>query len=238
MANHADHYDHSRLDRELAAAFRTFGLDLDVADPKAAGGRLAGRTATPEIAAAIDEWCRVRRTRLKRTNWRRLAEVARLPIRTPGATPCAISLTARRPMPCRRRGAGGRRTGPREAAGRQLGALVQDACGCGRRSHRRRRPARRQRRFPRDFWVCVTQGAVYIKGWQQPDPAEAVRSYAAAVALRPQSSLAHSVWPWRCKARKSPQRQCGGPRGHPAQAGQCARPARQGVCAGPKREAG
>ena len=87
MATHADHYDHSRLDRELAAAFRTFGLDLDVADPKAAGSRLAGRQCTPEIAAAIDEWCRVRRKRLKVTTWRRLAEVARAADPDPGETP-------------------------------------------------------------------------------------------------------------------------------------------------------
>lgn len=74
---YADHADYSRFDRELAAAFRGYGLDLDVVDPKTAGARLAGRPSTPEIAAAIDEWCRVRRTRLKVPTWKRLAEVAR-----------------------------------------------------------------------------------------------------------------------------------------------------------------
>ncbi len=73
----ADHCDYSRLDRELAAAFRGYGVDLNVLDPKAAGARLAGRAVTPEVAAAIDEWCRVRRTRLSVPTWRRLAEVAR-----------------------------------------------------------------------------------------------------------------------------------------------------------------
>ncbi len=73
----ADHLDHSRVDRELAAAFRGFGLDLDVVDPKSAGARLAGRATTPEIAAAIDAWCRVRKTALGVPTWRRLAEVAR-----------------------------------------------------------------------------------------------------------------------------------------------------------------
>ena len=63
IAIYADHYDRSRLDRDLAAAFRAFGLDLDAVDPKTAGPRLAGQPATPEIAAVIDEWCRVRRTR-------------------------------------------------------------------------------------------------------------------------------------------------------------------------------
>ena len=77
IATHADHLDFLRLDRELAAAFRKYGLDLDSADPKAAGAKLAGHPVTPEIAAAIDEWCRVRRTRLKVGTWRRLVEVAR-----------------------------------------------------------------------------------------------------------------------------------------------------------------
>ena len=76
ISAHADHYDYSRLDRDLATAFRTFGLDLDAADPKTAGKRLSGRTATPEIAAAIDDWCRIRKTKLKVTTWHRLVEVA------------------------------------------------------------------------------------------------------------------------------------------------------------------
>jgi hypothetical protein len=76
ISAHADHYDHARLDRDLATTFRNFGLDLDVVDPKTAGTRLAGRTATPEIAAAIDGWCHIRKTRLKVTTWHRLVEVA------------------------------------------------------------------------------------------------------------------------------------------------------------------
>ena len=56
----ANHPDAPKLDRELAAAFRTYGLDLDTVDPKAAGTRLANRPATPELAAAIDQWCRLR----------------------------------------------------------------------------------------------------------------------------------------------------------------------------------
>ena len=77
LAAYADHADYSRLDRELAAAFRGHGLDLDVLDPKAAGARLAGRPSTPEVAAVIDRWCRVRKTLLKVPTWRRLLEVAR-----------------------------------------------------------------------------------------------------------------------------------------------------------------
>ena len=74
---HADHLDFTRLDRELAAAFRRYVLDLDLTDPKAAGFRLTGKPATPAFAAAIDEWCRIRHRKLNARNWRRLSEVAR-----------------------------------------------------------------------------------------------------------------------------------------------------------------
>ena len=73
----ADHFDASRVDRELAAAFRAFGLDLDAVDAKAAGARLAGHPRAPEIAAAIDEWCRLRKWRLNLSTWRKLGLVAR-----------------------------------------------------------------------------------------------------------------------------------------------------------------
>ncbi len=65
LTAYADHADYLRLDRELAAAFRTYGLDLDVVDRKAAGAKLAGRPSTPEVAAAIDRWCRTCKTLLK-----------------------------------------------------------------------------------------------------------------------------------------------------------------------------
>ena len=59
-----------------------------------------------------------------------------------------------------------------------------------------------RRHFPRDFWVCLTQGTVQITGGPKPDLAEAVCSYAAAVALRPQSSLAHARLADAFKAEK------------------------------------
>ena len=98
IATSADYVDFSRLDRDLAAAFREFGLDLDVVDPKTAGARLAGRASTPVIAAAIDRWCRVRKTRL------RVRTCAVWPTRrgpsipTPGAMRCAISTIGHQPM--------------------------------------------------------------------------------------------------------------------------------------------
>ncbi len=76
-ASMANHSDSSRLDRELAAAFRSYGLDLDVVDPETAGTRLAGHPESPEIAAMIDVWTRFRHKELKIASWRRLVDVAR-----------------------------------------------------------------------------------------------------------------------------------------------------------------
>ena len=73
----AEHFDDLRLDRELATAFRVFGIDLENVPPKVAGAELAGRPATPEIAAVLDEWGRIRRTRLNVSTWVRLVETAR-----------------------------------------------------------------------------------------------------------------------------------------------------------------
>ena len=41
------------------------------------------------------------------------------------------------------------------------------------------------KRFPRDFWVCMLQGALDLEGAPEVDPAGAIRAYTAAVALRP-----------------------------------------------------
>ncbi len=52
----AEHFDPRRVDRSYAEAFRAFGLDLDKVEPRQAATRLAGRPATTEIAAALDDW--------------------------------------------------------------------------------------------------------------------------------------------------------------------------------------
>ena len=97
----ADPSDAARLDRELAAAFRDYGLDLGKADSKTAAARLAGLPSTPAIAAVIDRWCQLCRTNLKVATWRRLADLRGPPIPIPGGTQYAINSTNRRPPACR-----------------------------------------------------------------------------------------------------------------------------------------
>ena len=49
--------DPRRTDREYAAAFRPFGLDLDAMNARDFGTALKGRPAAIEVAAALDIWC-------------------------------------------------------------------------------------------------------------------------------------------------------------------------------------
>ncbi len=128
ILSRADHYDSSRLDRELSAAFRDYGLDLDTADPKTAGTRLAGHRETPAIAAALDRWCYIRRETLKVDSWRRLTEIARAAdpdpwrnaLRGQLGKPTSAVLPALKATHRRCSGAG-------KAAGRQLAAPGVDA---------------------------------------------------------------------------------------------------------------
>ena len=188
----ADHLDYSRCDRELAAAFRGYGLDLDVVDPKTAGARLAGKPGTPEIAAAIDQWCRVRRTRLKVPTWRRLAEVARAADPDPwrNAIRDQFERTTADALPAlRERAADAQALEKQPVNSLLLLAQMLDASNDRPTAAAVVRVAKR--RFPRDFWVCLMQGTLNIHGAPNPDPTEAARSCTAAVALRPQSPLAH-----------------------------------------------
>src|SRR5262249_22230924 len=76
------HGNAERADRAYAEAFVAFGLDLDAVEPRQAGAKLAGRPGTAEIAAALDEWCGLRRVALPgrkdARSWQRLAEVVRV----------------------------------------------------------------------------------------------------------------------------------------------------------------
>ena len=66
----ADHADRHRLDREFAAALDAYGVNLQKVEPREAGAHLAGYKSTPQIAAVIDMWSQMRKTRLKVATWR------------------------------------------------------------------------------------------------------------------------------------------------------------------------
>ncbi len=186
-----DHADYSRFDRELAAAFRAYGLDLDVVDPKTAGGKLAGRPSTPEIAAAIDEGCRIRRTRIKVPTWHRLVEVARAA--DPDTWRNAVRDQFDRPpadaLPELRARAADAKTLEKQPVNSLLvlSTMLSEADD---------RPTAAvvlrvaNKRFPDNFSVCLLRGSLAIYGAPNPDAAEAARLCATAVTQRPKSPFA------------------------------------------------
>ncbi len=188
---HADHLDVARVDRELTAAFTRFGLDLDVVDPNAVAARLAGKPSTPEIAAAIDDWCRLRRRSLEVATWRKLQAVARAVDPDPWRN--ALRDQAERtpgdalPALCERANdASARKKQPARSL-LLLADMLEDADD-DRTAAAVLRVARE--RFPRDFWICLTQGTLQLGRPARSEPS-AQSCLAAAVALRPQSPVAH-----------------------------------------------
>ena len=188
-----EHADSERLDCEMTLAFRGYGLDLDHGNPKEAGAKLAGLASTPDIAAEIDVWCAIRRDQLEAMSWRPLAEVARAIDADPwrGALRDQFDRPEGEWLPVLRS-----RATDAPALEKQpleslillssMLALVDDPVTAAAVL----RVA--DRRFPGDFLVCSLQGALYLEGAPDPDPAKALELFTAAIALRPQSAFAHS----------------------------------------------
>jgi tetratricopeptide (TPR) repeat protein len=188
----ADHLDYSQVDRELAAAFRAFGLDLDVIDPKVATARLCSLARLLEIAAALDAWCRLRKDRLNQPAWRKLSLVARAADRDPWRS--AIRESFDRPpsqaLPVLRKQAANRNELDKQPA-RSVVTLAQRLADAGDPLTADAVLQVATRRFPDDIWALLTRASLSRDDTPQLDPAEAVRLYTAAVAMRPRSAMPH-----------------------------------------------
>jgi serine/threonine-protein kinase len=189
--------DFERADREYLAVFRAFGLDPDTATPEAFTAALAGRPAAPEIAAALDDWCWVRRIRQGKDEpaWTKLADAAR-----------AID-----PDPWRNRlralyGVPFAEAKPRldafasdsDSLSQQPAfslVLLADMLSRAGESDQAAQVLRDAwRRFPGDFWVNIS---LAMNSWSEANQQfsrseEAFQFLRAAVALRPESPAAHA----------------------------------------------
>jgi serine/threonine-protein kinase len=194
---HIEHFDAKRADDAYAEAFRAFGLDPEVVEPKVAGARLVARAGTAEIAAALDDWSVLRWLHWgpgkEEGRWQRLVEVAR------AADPDRWRNRLRAVL--------GR---ARDEGAASLKKLADDGAGL------ERQPAislvllatllrsvgeveqsvevlrRAWRRFPTDFWINNLLG---MSSWSRDHferREEAVRFLSAATAARPGSAVAHS----------------------------------------------
>ncbi len=188
----AEDFDLKRFDHDVAAAFRTYGLDLDVVDSKEARARLSGWRSTAEVVAAIDDWCNVRRREPGAAAWRRLADAAgaidtdswRGSIRNQFDKPPEEAISVLRAR------AADVKAMQRQPA-RSLVLLVRMLWDAGDPGTALPVLNIAERRFPDDFWVCIELGNLNMVDAPLPDPAEAVRYFSRAIALRPLSFAAH-----------------------------------------------
>ncbi len=188
----ADDFDPERFDKEMATAFRAYGLDLDRFEPRAAGAKLAGWRSTTAIVAAIDDWCNVRRRGLGAPSWRRLVDVARAADNEPWRN--ALRDQFDRPPaetigPLRARAADVRAMQRQPA--RSLILLVRLLWDAGDPATATPVLNVAERRFPEDFWVCIELGNLHMVDAPVPDPVEAARYFSRAIAPRPRSHAAH-----------------------------------------------
>jgi hypothetical protein len=99
--NRREHGDPKQTDAEYAAAFRSFGIDLDQLDPEEAGKRIVQRSEPVELASYLDDWALQRRgarDKKDEASWRRLLAAARAADPNPGAWPCgsrSVAMTGR-----------------------------------------------------------------------------------------------------------------------------------------------
>ena len=188
----AEKFDLAQFDRDMAAAFRAYGLDLDRANSKEARARLAGWRSTAEVVAAIDDWCNVRRRELGALSWRRLADMARA-IDTDSWRTGLRDQFDRPPeeaIAVLRAHAADVKAIERQPA-RSLILLVRMLWDAGDPGTAMPVLNVAERRFPDDFWVCIELGNLSMVDAPTPDPAEAARYFSRAVKLKPRSYAAH-----------------------------------------------
>jgi tetratricopeptide (TPR) repeat protein len=190
---YADHSDPAQFDRDCAAAFRRYGLDLDQVDAEVAGERLGRRASTRDIAVQIDRWARVRRRQLAALNWRRLVEVAR--VADPDPWRDALRSQVDR-SPAERLAALRKLAADTPAVEKQnaaslitLSQMIEEA---GDPSSAKSLLHAAANRFASNFWIWFELGNLSDSSATSPDPGEAARCFGKAVALRPRSLATHT----------------------------------------------
>jgi serine/threonine-protein kinase len=197
---HADfsvHGDPALRDAQFAAAFRDYGIDVEVLDPAEAGARIAARPIAVELAGGLDNWANNRRSRLIPPDPRgaqRLLAVAKVADPDPWRNQLRVAFDRIRQERTRtlaelRRLAESAdpATLPVTSVSRLASALLQ--LGDSRTAVSLLRIA--QRLHPEDFWLTSDLGrALEALGPDNLD--EAIRFLTAAVSIRPRSAMARS----------------------------------------------
>jgi serine/threonine protein kinase/Flp pilus assembly protein TadD len=178
----AEHFDWEQTDAGYAAAFETYGLDLDRLDPEAAAQHIRGRLIHRQLVAALDDWA-VARRELNSEGWAQRLAVARAADPDPWRNRLRDALEGKDPI------AQEEGTAINQADDWAVDTLVLLGILAQGRASGERAAAllgRAQQRHPGDFWINETLAEV-LDNVQPPRREEAIRFLSVAVGLRPQS---------------------------------------------------
>ena len=186
------HGDERKADSDYAAAFRAYGVDVDSLDPSAAGRLLAASPVAPELASALDQWAILRRGRVLHdpAGADRLVAVARAADPDPWRNRLRDTVGRMEGGPARRLEILERLAATADVEHLPVTSVTRLATSLaifGRRDTAIALLRRAQASHRDDFWVNADLGRELMASHR---PEEAVRFYAVAAGVRPQSPLA------------------------------------------------
>jgi serine/threonine protein kinase/Flp pilus assembly protein TadD len=180
--------DWQRPTRAFAAAFRWYGLDLWKGTPEEVAERIGASSIRGQIAAALDEWAYFGKLD-EDPRWGRLVAIARVTDPDPWRNRLRDALEQKNPKALEKLAASAQAEELPPATAVLLAWLAQ---GTGAMERALGILRQVQQRHPDDVWVNVKLGDG-LMGMAPARDEEALRYYSIAVALRPQSFMAHNL---------------------------------------------
>jgi tetratricopeptide (TPR) repeat protein len=182
----AGKHENSAADAAYATAFKEYGLDLAALDPQAAAGSMKASAIREQLVIALDDWIFVK-PKADTAGRERLLNVVRL------ADADAWRQRLRDPSRQKDRAALEELARSPEVNNQppsilvHLGKYLAQVDGWSAAVEVLEQG---QRRHPGDFWVNYAL-AMSLSEQKSPRPAQAIGYFRAAVAIRPQSRIAH-----------------------------------------------
>jgi tetratricopeptide (TPR) repeat protein len=178
-------FDDEGADRRYAAAFRDYGIDVEVLAPQNAAKRLRARAIRAELAAALDDWSQMRRwfPQNDGKTWQELLALGRAVDADPRRSAVRDAVLHDQHQALVELGATADISALPPGTLVLLAQCLWDTCG---RDDAATLLRRAQELHPGDFWINQQLAYCLVK-LRTPQWDEAIRFYTASVALRPES---------------------------------------------------